>query len=128
MAKATGIPVIPKIALTLTPYPGSTTADWQTGESIVTVIGGIGVINFVHSLLLDINALAGNITVRLYTNINGILRQSYSQTFTVAVDGPGLWIINGILAINGIVVVTAQSNAVADNGQPIGWDYILGGT
>ena len=42
MAKASSVPVIPRIAITLTPYPGSTTADWQTGESIITVIGGIG--------------------------------------------------------------------------------------
>jgi hypothetical protein len=128
MAKASSVPVIPRIAITLTPYPGSTIAGWQAGESIITVIGGVGVINMVHSLLLDINSLAGNITVRLYTNINGVLRQSYSEIFSVALDGPGLWIINGILAINGIVIVTAQSNAVADNGQPIGWEYILGGT
>jgi hypothetical protein len=132
MGKATGIPVIPKIAFILTPYPNSTTADWQTGESIVTVIGAIGIINLVHSLLLDISALAGNVAIRLYTNINGVVRQIYpqpiTQTFSVAIDGPGLPIVNGIWAINGLLIVTAQSNAVADNGQPIGWEYILGGT
>lgn len=125
MGSASGIPVI---RVTLTPYPGSTIANWQAAEATITTIGGIGVINLVHSLLLDINALIGNVTIRLYTNINGVQRQSYSQIFSVALNGPGLWIINGLLAINGTVLVTAQSTLAADNGQAIGWEYLLGGT
>jgi hypothetical protein len=125
MGKASSVPVI---RIPLTSYPGTTTANWQTAEAPIATIGSIGAFNFIHSLLLDINALAGNITVRLYTNINGVQRQSYAQIFSVAVDGPGLWIINGILAINGTLLVTAQSNNAADNGQAIGWQYILGGT
>lgn len=125
MGKASSVPVI---RIPLNQYPGTITANWQTIESPVTVIGAVGIFNLVHSLFLDINPMAGTITVRLYTNINGVQRQVYSQAFTVAVDGPGLWIINGLLAIYGTLVVTAQSNAVADNGQPIGWEYIMGGT
>jgi hypothetical protein len=125
MAKASSIPVI---KLPLVSYPGSTIANWQAGESVITNIGGVAAINMVHSLLLDISALAGNITVRLYADINGVQQQSYSQIFSVALDGPGLWIINGLLAINGLLLVTAQSDNAADNGQPIGWEYILGGT
>lgn len=125
MGKASSVPVV---RLTLILYSGNTIANWQAGESIITTIGGIGVNNLVHSLLLDINALVGNITVRLYTNINGIERQCYSQVLSVAIDGPGLPIINGTWAINGILRVTAQSDNAADNGQAIGWDYILGGT
>ena len=128
MAKASSVPVIPRIALTLTRYPGSTIADWQVAESAITNLGGIGVINMVHLLLLDISALVGNITIRLYANINGVQQQCYSQIFSVAIDGPGLPIINGTLALYGIVVVTAQSDNPADDGQPIGWEYILGGT
>jgi len=110
------------------PTSGIATQNWQTAEQNITTIGSAGIVQKIHSLLLDINALAGNITVRLYTNINGVERQAYSQIFSVAVDGPGLWIINGTLAINGIVRVTAQSNNAADNGLAIGWGYILGGT
>jgi hypothetical protein len=128
MASGVGV-VASQIPLTST--PGSTTDDWQTGEQPITTIGSVGVINKIHSLLLDISALAGNITIRLYTNINGVVRQIYpqptTQTFSVAIDGPGLPIINGIWAINGLLIVTAQSDAIADNGQPIGWEYILGG-
>jgi hypothetical protein len=119
---------VPVIRITLTPFPGTTIANWQAGEAPITTIGSIGAITLVHSLFLDINALAGTITPRLYTNINGVQRQVYSQAFTVALDGSGLWIINGILAINGTLLVTAQSNNAADNGRAIGWEYILGGT
>ena len=107
-------------------YPGTITQNWQAAESDITTIGSAGVLQKVHSLILDINALAGIVTVRLYHNINGVERQSYSQAFTVAADGAGLWIINGTLAINGAVRVTAQSNNAADNGQAIGWEYVRG--
>jgi len=128
---ASGVGVIAR-QVPLTSTPGSTTDDWQVGEQLITTIGSVGVINKIHSLLLNISALAGNITIRLYTNINGVVQQIYpqplTQTFSAAVDGPGLPIINGTWAINGTLIVTAQSDAIADNGQPIGWEYILGGT
>jgi len=119
----------PNVAVTVSigSTPGTTTQNWQAGEQNITTIGTAGVIQQLQSLLLDINALAGNITVRLYTNINGVERQAYSQVFSVAVDGPALWIVNGTLTINGTVRVTAQSNNAADNGQAIGWEYLLGG-
>ena len=107
--------------------PGSTTHNWQVAEQTVTTIGGIGATNKIHSLLLDISTLTGNITVRLYHNINGVQRQTYSQVFSVAADGPGLWIINGTLAIHGLLVVSAQSDDAADNGRAIGWEYLIEG-
>jgi len=107
-------------------YPGTTTQNWQAAESDITTIGSAGVLQKVHSLILDINALAGTVTVRLYHNINGVERQCYSQAFTVAADGPGIWVINGTLAITGALRVTAQSNNALDNGQAIGWEYVRG--
>lgn len=107
-------------------YPGTTTQNWQAAESDITTIGSAGVLQKVHSLILDMTGLAGNLTVRLYHNINGVERQAYSQVFALAIDGPGLWIINGTLAINGAVRVTAQSDNAADNGQAIGWEYVRG--
>ena len=112
-------------SLTIDSFPGSITQNWQAAAQTVTTVGALGVINKVHSLMLDINALVGNITVRLLTNINAVQRQVYTQTLSVALDGPGLWIINGGLAIQGLLLVTAQSDNAADNGQPIGWQYIL---
>lgn len=108
-------------------YPGTTTANWEVAEAVVCTIGGIGMINKIHSLCLDINAMQGIVTVRFYTDINGVNRQVYIQTFTVAADGPGLYMVNGTLALSGMFTVTAQSNNVLDNAQAIGWEYILGG-
>ena len=107
-------------------YPGATIENWQTAESDITTIGSAGVLQKVHSLILDMTALVGTVTIRLYHNVNGVERQSYSQDFTVAADGPGLWIINGTLAITGAVRVTAQSDNALDNGLPIGWEYVRG--
>jgi len=107
-------------------YPGTTIANWQAAEQDILTIGTAGIIQKAHSLLVDINALAGNITIRLYTNVNGVERRCYSETFSVAADDPALWIINGTVAIYGTVRVTAQSNNAADNGQAIGWENIRG--
>ena len=108
-------------------YPGSTTANWQAAETTICTAGVVGAIRKIHSLCVDINALIGIVTIRFYTDINGVNRQVYSQTFTVAADGPSLYLVNGTLAINGTFVVTAQSNNAADNAKAIGWEYIQGG-
>jgi len=112
-------------APTIATYPGSTLANWQAAEAVVTNIGGAATINKIHSLLLDISALAGNIDIRFYIDVNGVNVQVYTEQFNVAADGPALWVINGTLAIHDILTITAQSDAIADNGQPIGWEYVL---
>jgi hypothetical protein len=125
MASGVGIVAPPKL---LPPISDSTTDDWQVNEHIVTTIGVAGVSYKVHSLLLDITALVGTLTVRLYTDVNGVQVQSYMQNLSLAVDGPGLWIVNGTLAIYGTLLCTVVSDNALDNGQPIGWEYILEST
>lgn len=107
------------------PGVGSTTANWQAAEADIVSIGADNIRNKLHSLVLDINALVGTVTIRLYQQVNGVERRVYLQTFTVAADGPGLWIVNGTVGIHEILRVTAQSNNAADNGQAIGSDYML---
>lgn len=104
---------------------GSTIADWQTAEADVVSIGTAATRNKIHSLILDINTFVGTVTVRLYILVNRIERRVYSQTFTVAADGPALWIVNGTIGIHDILTVTAQSNNAADNGKTIGYSYVL---
>lgn len=106
-------------------FNGFATADWNAAEANVVLIGAVGSRYKVHSLLLDISALIGTVTVRLYIKIDGVERQAYSYAFTVAVDGPGLWIINGIIGIHDVLRVTAQSNNAADDGTSIGYTYML---
>lgn len=107
------------------PVAGATTANWNTAEADIISIGANNTSYKLHSLVLDINALAGTVTIRLYQQVNGVERRVYEQTFTVAVDGPGLWIVNGTVGIHEILRVTAQSNNVADDGTAIGYDFML---
>ncbi len=109
------------------PVSGSTAADWETAEAEVVLIGAPDTVHKVHSLILDITGLMGTITIRLYTEVDGVERQVYSETFTAAADGPGLWIINGSLAIYGFLWATLESDNAADNAQPVGWQYMLEG-
>jgi hypothetical protein len=108
------------------PVTGSTTADWQTAESDVALIGAVGARNKVHDLSLSIANLVGTvITVRLYKKVNGIERKVYEQSFNAATDPPGLPIINGTWATHDIIRVTLQSNRAADNGKAVDYDYML---
>lgn len=109
----------------LAPVSGVTAANWQTAEQDVVSLGADNVRNKLHSLLLDINALGGQITIRLYMQINGVERRVYQQTFTVAADGPGIWIVNGTIGIHEVLRVTLESNLPADNGRNVAYDYML---
>ena len=109
----------------LPPHVGSTPGAWQTAEADIVSLGAANVRYKLHSLLLDINALVGTVTIRMYQEVVGVERRVYQQAFTVAVDGPGLWIVNGTVGIHEILRVTAQSDNAADNAQPIGYDYML---
>jgi len=120
----------PNIAATIKlagtpPGVGSTVANWQVAEADIISIGADNIRNKLHSLVLDINALAGTVTIRLYQQVNGVERRVYQQAFTVAADGPGLWIVNGTVGIHEVLRVTAQSNNAADNGQNVAYDYML---
>jgi hypothetical protein len=106
------------------PVTGSTTADWQTAELDVVTLGASGTRYKVHSLLLSVHNLVGVITVRLYMAVNSTERKVYEQSFN-APGIPGLWIINGTLAIHEALRVTLQSDNAADNGQAVDYDYML---
>ena len=116
---------VPEIDIVIEHISGSTVADWEGAEADVVSIGAPDTTHKVHSLILDITGLAGTITIRLYTGVNGVERQVYSETFTVAADGPGLWIVNGTLGIHQVLRVTAQSDNAGDNGQAVDYDCML---
>jgi len=109
----------------LPPHVGSLAANWQAAEANIVQIGADNVKYKLHSLVLDINALVGTVTIRMYQEVVGVERRVYQQTFTVAADGPGLWIINGTVGIHEVLRVTAQSDNAADNDKAIGYDYLL---
>jgi len=109
----------------LPPAVGSTPGAWQTAEANIVLLGTDNVSYKLHSLVLDISALVGEVTIRLHMEVVGVERRVYEQAFTVAVDGPGLWIVNGTVGIHEVLRVTAQSDNAADNAQSIGYDYML---
>ena len=109
----------------LPPHVGSVAENWNTAEADIVQIGVADTSYKVHSLVLDITGLVGTVTIRMYQEVVGVERRVYEQTFTVAANGPGLWIVNGTVGIHEILRVTAQSDNAADNAQPIGYDYML---
>ena len=108
------------------PESGSTVASWNAAESEVVSIGADDARYKLHSFVLSIHNLVGNvITVRLYLEINGVERTVYEQNFDATADPPGLWIVNGAVGIHEALRVTLQSNNAADDGKAVDYDYML---
>lgn len=113
---------------------GSLSANWQTAETDLVTIGSLGTINKLHSLIIFIGNLTGNIAIRLYIIVNGVERQIFpvpsNDTFSVTAlppDPPAIPVINATMAIFGTLRVTIQSDQAADNGAAIDYDYIIEG-
>jgi hypothetical protein len=116
---------------------GGTNNTWTLGDTYkiillaqtVCVIGASGVRYKVHSLIIDISLLIGNITPRMFISVNGNQRQIFPPTlvtpFVVGTNAPGIALINGTFGIANALTVTAQSDNIADNGIAIGFEYFL---
>ncbi|MBA7711078.1 hypothetical protein ES703_120030 [subsurface metagenome] len=76
---------------------------------------------------MNISAIeaAATITIRMYTQINGVERKVYDQDFVKDTDPDGLWIVNGAVGIHEVLRVTAQSDDALDDGKAIDYDYML---
>ena len=110
----------------LPPTSDSVTGDWQSTETEIVSVGEANTQYKLHSLLVSMHNLVGTtITVRLYMKVNGLERKVYEQAFDATTDPPGLWIVNGTVAVHEILKVTLQSNAAADNGQAVDYDCLL---
>ncbi len=113
----------------LTPVSGSIVANWQAAEQNLVTIGAAGTRNKVHSLVVGIQNLVGNITIRLYMNVNGVERWIFppkTTTWNVAAgDSPGVAVINGTIGVHEAIRVTVRSDNVADNGAAVTYDAFL---
>jgi len=113
----------------LPPITGSHAANWQVAEQDLVSIGAANTKYKLHSLIVGIQNLVGNITIRMYTLVAGVERRIYpipaAATFSVAADAPALPIVNGTWGIHDVVRVTVQSDNAADNGQNVDYDYLL---
>lgn len=113
----------------LPPVTGNLAANWQAAEQDLVVIGANDVSNKVHLLVVGIQNLVGNITIRMYMQVNGVERRIYpipaALTFSVAIDAPAITVIDGTMGIHEAIRVTVQSDNAADNGAVVDYDYIL---
>jgi len=113
----------------LTPVTGALTANWQAAEQDLVTIGADNVRYKLHLLAVGIQNLIGNISIRLYMQVNGVERRIYpipaATTWVAATDAPVISIVNGTMGIHEALRVTVQSDNGADNGQIVDYDYML---
>lgn len=115
-----------------TPAEDSVTKNWNTAVDSPDGAGGL-LVNLgtaatrkkLHSLLLDASALTDGaiIHVKLFIKINGTQRKVYDETFTIAVDPDGLWIVNGTVGLHDVLSVavysdTGESKAIGYTAMP----------
>ena len=117
----------------MVPLSGFTTGNWNAGGvggTLVCAIGAAGVRYKVHSLIIDITALGGNVTPMMYITVAGVLKKIFppkaGTTFQVAAgDAPGIAIINGTFGIANQLRVMAYSDAPGDDGTNINFEYFV---
>jgi hypothetical protein len=113
----------------MVPVVGTTVANWGAAAADLITLGADNVRYKVHSLIVQIFGMVGIITIRLFTQVNGVERQVWpvplATTFTVAADGPAIPVINGTWGIHEALRVTVQSSNVADNGVAVAYDAML---
>jgi len=108
---------------------GNLAANWQAAEADLCTIGAALTRLKVHNLTIGIGAFVGNVTIRLYTDVNGVEQQIYpiplATTFNVATDPPAIPVINATFGIKNALRVTLQSDNAADNGAVGEYDYLV---
>lgn len=109
----------------IVPDSGETIAAWNAAEADVVTVGADNVNNKIHSFIIDITNCIGTITIRMYSQVNGVERQIYIVDASVALDGPSIWLINSTTAIHEELRITCESDNPADDGQAIAYDYMI---
>lgn len=108
---------------------GNLAGNWQTAETTICTLGAANTRYKVHSLIVGINALVGNITIRMYILVNGVERCIFpipaATTFSAALDQAAIQVVNSSFGIQNALRVTVQSDAIADNGAVVSYEYLL---
>jgi len=93
---------------------GGVATSGQPGADVFT-IPATGRIEILVTIVSMRNCTAGaTITIRAYTNVNGVEDLIYSQTFTQGTDPNGIQVINGNYGANEPVRFEMHSNNAAD--------------
>ena len=108
---------------------GALTRNWNAAEATLCTIGAPNTRYKVHNLMVGIHNLVGNIMIRLYIDVGGAERCIYpipaATTFNVAVDQVGIPVIDSTFGIRNALRVTLQSDAAADDGKSVEYDYLI---
>ncbi|GAH53727.1 unnamed protein product, partial [marine sediment metagenome] len=114
------------------PAESSVTKNWNTAVDSPDGTGGL-LVNLgtaatrkkLHSILLDVSALTDGATidVKLFIKINGVQKKVYDETFTIATDPDGLWIVNGTVGLHDVLSVAVYSDT--NEGKAIGYTAML---
>jgi len=116
------------------PVSGSVTGNWNSGTATsgepganVVTIGANDTKKKLHSLLLSIHNFAsgGQVTIKMFMQVNGTERKVYQEQFNRSTDPAGLWVVNGTVGIHKTLRVEMESNKAADNGIALHYDYML---
>jgi hypothetical protein len=110
----------------ISPTRNTVTGNWQAAETNLVSLGIAGGVRTINMLAIGIQNLVGNISIRMYMQVNGVERQIYpiplAWTYNVAVDPPAIPVINGTMGIFGLLRVTIQSDNAADNGAAVTYE------
>jgi hypothetical protein len=108
---------------------GNLAGNWNAAETTLCTIGAPLTRLKVHNLTIGIAALVGNISIGLYTDVNGVERCIYpipgNTTFVAAADQPAIPVIMSTFGIKSAMRVTIQSDAPADDGAVAEYDYLV---
>lgn len=103
---------------------GGVATSGQPGADIFT-IPAIGRIEILVTIISMRNCTAGaTITIRAYTNVDGVGDMIYSQTFTQGTDPSGIQVINGNYGANEPVRFEMHSNNAADTNVDVPYKTI----
>ena len=104
---------------------GTATQNWNAAEANIVQIGTNDTPNELGSVEVSLHNLVGNVTLRMYKQINGTERQFFEQIWVAAAMPVGVVLINSTWKINEVLRITAESDAAADDGQAIDYEYII---
>lgn len=115
---------------------GNLAANWnsgvgtsgQAGADLVT-IGAPLTPNKLHALIVGIAALAGNVNIKLFADVNGVDTMIFppkTTTWNIAAgDSPGVAVVNGTIGLRNALRVEVFSDLPADDAQVVSYDFLL---
>lgn len=113
-----------------TSYSGYGAQNWNSGVATSGEAGGdLGLISApcsIQNCIVSMRDLTpgANITIRMYTEVDGVEDEFYHQTFVQGTDPDAIPIIDGVLGIYNDIRIEAYSDQAGDDGLHLHCDYV----